>query len=322
MMKRIVVCLGLLITLMGGLFVAPVMAAQEPPGDDGVFFWNEDYTLEEGERIEGDLIVFGGDVVLHEDSEVDGTVVVWNGNLTVEGTVQEDVVVTNGDIELTDDARVEGNVVCSWDCALDRAEGARIEGNVIEGTSMRGVRIPGSSFRFRDFWATGTNRLLEFIFSLLRTAASIIVVSLIAGGIALIWPQGIERVMGTLRNDPLPSAGVGVLTVFAAALLALALLLTICLPPLIALVLVAAGIFGWSGVGALVGRRLLAALNVSQTEPVWSATIGTLLISLVSSALGLVPCVAIFSWLLVGLIGCLGLGAVVLTRFGTMDYPV
>ena len=42
--------------------------------------------------------------------------------------------------------------------------------------------------------------------------------------------------------------------------------------------------------------------------------VGVLLISLLTT----VPCLG---WLLAGVVGSLGLGAVVLTRFGTMAYP-
>jgi hypothetical protein len=99
-----------------------------------------------------------------------------------------------------------------------------------------------------------------------------------------------------------------------------ALLLTICLPPLVLLALAVAGLFGWAGVGALVGERFLKAVNARQATPVWSAALGTLLISLVAAGLGFLPCIGVVAWIATFVVGCFGLGAVVLTRFGTRPY--
>ncbi|NIV40504.1 MAG: hypothetical protein GWN58_67215, partial [Anaerolineae bacterium] len=120
-----------------------------------------------------------------------------------------------------------------------------------------------------------------------------------------------------------PSFGIGLLTVVAATALVIALALTICLSPaaaLVALALGAAGLFGWIGVGAQVGERLLRALNVREIAPLWAAGLGTLLITLVGMGLSVAFCLALLGWLMILVLGCLGLGAVVLTRFGTMAY--
>ncbi|MCJ7737745.1 MAG: polymer-forming cytoskeletal protein, partial [Anaerolineae bacterium] len=76
--------------------VAPVLAQEDPPQSDGQFIWNDDYTLEAGERVEGDLVVFNGDVVLKDGSSVEGSVVVWNGNADVDGRIDGELVVSNG----------------------------------------------------------------------------------------------------------------------------------------------------------------------------------------------------------------------------------
>jgi hypothetical protein len=113
------------------------------------------------------------------------------------------------------------------------------------------------------------------------------------------------------------------LTVGAATALIIVLAITVCLSPLAALAalgLGAAGLFGWIGVGTLVGERLLQALNARGIAPIWAAGLGTLLITLISTGLSAAFCLAPFGWLMVFVLGCLGLGAVVLTRFGTTDY--
>jgi hypothetical protein len=76
-----------------------------------------------------------------------------------------------------------------------------------------------------------------------------------------------------------------------------------------------AGIFGWIAIGLLVGRKLLEAFNVGGVTSLKAVAAGTLLISLLRA----IPCLGgIFGFV----VGCAGLGAVVLTRFGRQTYPL
>lgn len=323
--------IGLTVLLAAVLLLPapPALATGGPPGDDGVVIWNEDYTLGEGEQLDGDLLVFSGDATLEAGSRVTGSVIIWNGNAEVAGTVEGDLVVSGGDIHLDDGAQVEGDVVCSWNCDLEQEEGARVDGGVIEGIPLRGLRFE----RLRDaptripslpsLWASGAGQVLDWTFRAMRRVIATLVVAAVAGLVALIWPHQTAQVGRTVIEAPWPSFGIGLLTVVAATALIIALALTICLSPvaaLAALALGAAGLFGWIGVGAQVGERLLQALNVREIAPLWAAGLGTLLITLVGMGLSVAFCLALLGWLVVLVLGCLGLGAVVLTRFGTMAY--
>jgi len=317
----------LIMLLAGALLLpaAPVLADGSPPGDGGITIWGEDYTLEEDERLNGDLVVFNGDVTLEAGSRVEGSVIVWNGDAETEGAIEGELVVSGGNIHLGDSARVEGGVVCSWDCELEQEEGARVDGGIVEGIPPTGFPLD----RWPDFqslssyWASGTGRAVNWALGLVRGVASVLVVAAVAGLVALIWPQQVAQVGRTVTMSPGTSFGIGLLTAFAATTLIVVLLLTICLSPasvLAALALGVAGLFGWIGVGALVGERLMQALNMRGTAPLWASGLGTLLITLVTAGLGALPCLGVLGIPLVTGLGCLGLGAVVLTRFGTMAY--
>ena len=321
----------LILLLAGGLLLpaTPALADGEPPDDDGVVIWNEDYTLEEGERLDGDLVVFNGDVTLEVGSRVEGSVIIWNGSAEVEGTVEGDLVVSNGDIHLGDSARVEGDVVCSWNCDINQEEGACVDGGIIEGNPLRGFRFEnGRSFPIPvpsppTSWISGPRQALEWMIRIIRSVVAILVVAAIAGLIALIWPHPMARVGRAVVEEPGASFGVGLLTAVAAIVIIIALTITICLSPvaiLTALALGAAGLFGWIGIGAVVGERLLQTLNARGIAPLWTAGLGTLLITLISTGLSVAFCLAPFGWLMIFVLGCLGLGAVVLTRFGTIAY--
>jgi hypothetical protein len=322
--------IGLTVLLAGLLLfpAAPALADGDPPNDDGTVIWNEDYTLEEDEWLDGDLIVFNGDVTLEPGSRVEGSIIIWNGSAEVDGTVESDLVVSGGDIALGDSAQVEGNVVCSWNCDIDQDPGARVDGGIIEGVPLPDLqidrippvpRIPS----LPTLWDAGPGRVLDWTLRAVRSLVAIVVIAAVAGLVTLIWPQQTAQVGRAITGAPWPSMGIGLLTSVAGTALIVALAVTICLSPvavLAALALSAAGLFGWIAVGAVVGERLLQALNVQQITPLWAAGLGALLITLIGTGLSAAFCLAPLGWLMIFALGSAGLGAVVLTRFGTMAY--
>jgi hypothetical protein len=117
------------------------------------------------------------------------------------------------------------------------------------------------------------------------------------------------------------TGGLGLLTVVVTPLVVLVMVITIILIPvsLLGILLLAIMVvFGWIAIGAEVGHRLEAAFKTEWALPV-TAGLGTFLLTLVVDGIGqIVPCVG---WLVPSAVGLLGLGAVLLTRFGTQDYP-
>ncbi|MBU0702697.1 MAG: hypothetical protein KKC18_02395 [Chloroflexi bacterium] len=316
----------LIVLLAGGLLLpaAPALADGDPPG---VTIWGEDYILLEGEQIDGDLVVIDGNVTLEAGSRVAGSVVVWNGNAEAEGAIEGELVVSGGDIYLGDSAHVEGGVVCSWDCELEREDGARVDGGIVEGVPLSGLpfdrwhKFPIPALP--SYQVSGVGQVVNWALGVVRGVASVLVVAVVAGLVSLIWPRQVAQVGQTVIASPGASFGIGLLTAFAGAALIVVLLLTICLSPaavLAALALGVAGLFGWIGVGVLVGERLMQALNVRKAAPLWTAGLGTLLITLVTAGLGVLPCLGVLGIPLIVGLGCLGLGAVVLTRFGVTPY--
>ncbi|MFQ5886112.1 MAG: hypothetical protein ACE5II_02635, partial [Anaerolineae bacterium] len=77
----------------------------------------------------------------------------------------------------------------------------------------------------------------------------------------------------------------------------------------------AAAIDGWIVLGSVVGERLLQAVKVAEPEPLASVLLGVFLLTLISAT----PLCIGFLFTLVA--GSWGLGAVILTRFGTTPYP-
>jgi hypothetical protein len=81
--------------------------------------------------------------------------------------------------------------------------------------------------------------------------------------------------------------------------------------------LVVAWLMGWIALGQRVGQRLLDMLGNRDPAPAASAAVGTAVLTLFW--LGLAPLCGM-GWLIFAVLSPLGLGAVLLSRFGSQDY--
>jgi hypothetical protein len=139
--------------------------------------------------------------------------------------------------------------------------------------------------------------------------------------VVLFLPKQVERTTQAVTTAPLISGGLGLLTAVIVPLLMAAMAITLILIPvslLTGLVLALAWGFGVVVVGTETGRRLMALFNQNWALPV-AAALGTFLLTLVINIISnVIPCVG---WLAPAVVGMVGLGAVLLTRFGTQPYP-
>lgn len=311
-MKKIV-RYAILLTLLAVLLLPQTALAQGPVGDK--FVMGGTYVLNEGETLDGSLVVLGGAATLEEGSIVQGDVVLAGGSVLVSGQVNGSVVVAGGLISLRDTAVVQGDITVVGG-NIDRDPGAQVNGNITNGAVSPfqlfspGGNIPDLRIRF--------NPLLEMLWyfsrSFMWAALAVLVV--------LFLQTQTERAARTAIAQPLVAGGLGLLTAIIVPLLAATISLTIILIPvgLVAfLALVVSWSFGIIVIGTEVGKRIAELLKQEWALAV-SAGIGTFLLTLVTNGLGwLVPCVG---WVAPALVGFVGLGAVLLTRYGTQEYPV
>jgi hypothetical protein len=139
--------------------------------------------------------------------------------------------------------------------------------------------------------------------------------------LVLFLPVHTRRVSQSAINQPLIAGGLGLLTVVALPVLVLALAITILLIPVSLLVIALAALawmFGLIALGLEVGDRL-AQLLKQEWAPAVEAGAGTFVLILILNGLQqVVPCVG---WIAPAIAGMVGLGAVLLTRFGLQTYP-
>ena len=312
-MKRILSVSLVMLVLLMALPVTAFAGGQY----DGRVVLGGNFVLESGEVLDGDLAVIGGQATLEAGSRVQGTVFLVGGNLVAYGEVTSDMAIIGGNANLGPSAVVGGDLV-TFGGNVNRS-GARIEGEVISSDELNvpfDFDLTGNwdqiPFVYGGYGRSFQGRVLTYLFQSFMLAALAVLV-------LMFWPKQTQMVATTVVEQPVIAGAFGLLTTIVAPILFLLLIVTICFAVVGlvgGVVLVAAWVLGWIALGLEVGQRLAKAAN-QDWQPVIAGGMGTLIFSLVVNGIGFIPCVG---WLAPFLLGAVGLGAVLMTRFGTRSY--
>jgi predicted flap endonuclease-1-like 5' DNA nuclease len=312
-MKKLILWAAVLL-IVGALIagaLAPAAFAQEVIGDRVVA--GEDFTLRSGETLEGNLAVLGGNATLETDTLVTGDVTVAGGNLIVDGRIGGNVTLMGGVLTLNESAVVEGNLA-AFAGSVSRADGSQVLGDTFSGfrtpNRIGPVAPVAPEFDFRP--EPPRSWFSRFVNWQLGTLGSIVLMGLLGLVLVVIAPRGVARVASATATQPALTFGVGFLTLIVGLLAGGILLIACGLGLLVWLALVAASVLGWIGVAVWLGQRLLGALKMRTASSIGEVLAGVVLITLLSR----LPCIG---WLFGFIFVAWGLGAVVLTRFGTQD---
>jgi len=316
-MTKMLYCL-----LVAGLLLAPqgVAHADDGIGHDRVII-GQNVTLRNGEVIDGDLVVIGGEVTIETDASVRGDLVVIGGSLRLDGAAQGSAIVIGGGTSIGETGSVARDLVALGG-SLQRADGASIGGDIISNLAISTTRLPQvnpapappppakTDFRF-DFGPLG--RLATVFVQGVGLAALAMLLS------AFLHPQ-LDHVAQALQSRTLEAGSLGLLTVFLAPLAIVIMAITLILIPLAlaaVFMLVLAWLFGIVALGQVVGERLTRAMRQSW-EPVLSVGFGAFVLGIALAVLNQIPCVG---WMAASLAGLIGLGAAIMTLFGTLPSP-
>jgi hypothetical protein len=313
---------GFLIAGAIAVLVPQIALAKGRAGQDVIF--GRTFTLAKGQTFSGNLIALGSTVTLEEGSTFEGDIVLFGGSLETAGrivgqvasiggsvhllpmaSVSEDIAVIGSAPLLDPGAVVSGSIKSAQEFTLPDSLPAEVRSlGVFPAGLLLGSTVPEKI----NFWYEGTALLFKV---LLLSAVAVLVV--------LLLPVPTRRVARTITGQPAVSFLIGMLAMVAGAASLLLLAFTICLSPvslLGAFVLLAAVLLGWIALGWEIGKRLAEAAG-AHWHPAVQAGTGTILLTLVASGLGYIPCAgSLLNLLLLSF----GLGAVVLTRFGGQDF--
>lgn len=275
----------------------------------------ESFTLKEGEVLKEDLLVIGGTAFLEKGSKVAGNIFVLGGSLEVGGLVEGDITATGGYVRLYETAVVKGNVLAAG-ADVDQDEGAQVEGEInAEVDRPFTFTFPGTGkistvrVSFAPFW-----RAIAFL-------ARVFILSALAVLSAMFFPVQMERVTQAVVSQPIISGGLGFLTFLVTPLVAVLMAITLVLIPLslLGVLLVSfLALFGWLALGLEVGKRLGLAFKQEWTPPL-AAGVGTFILTLILGSVGQIPCLG---WALTVIVLCIGMGAVLLTRLGSVPSSI
>ncbi len=267
------------------------------------------YTLRANEILRGNLNVFGGNAMLEEGSRVEGNVSVFGGEADIYGAVTGDINVVGGSLWLRPSARVEGGLHMLGG-TVDRDPAAQVRGQTSRVTPPTVNRV-----------VTRFNSPFDVLFDLIGAAFAkligLLFITLLAIAVVTLFPNYAAVAAGVVRQQWLVAGSIGVLTFIAMPVVIVLLAITICLIPaavIIALGWVVAILFGWVITARVIGELIANQLHVVS----WSA-LGQLVMGVVVLALlGMIP---IIGWIFGLLASSVGLGALILSRGGTRNYP-
>jgi hypothetical protein len=309
----------------------------------------------------------GGAVQLHvqEDVEVDegqtvnGTLVVISGDARIRGTVEGDVVVVDGSLQLLPGSRVFGEVRLA-DAHIVRNEGT-VEGTVVDvlederdleseirarlrdelrselRDEIRHTAPTSAARRFNPF-----RSVFRAVAGIVENLVKILILGLIGMGVVAFAPDHLDVVAETARRAPGRSAAVGVAGAFllipvwtlGAVALAVSIVgipVMIAWLPLFPLAAIAAGLLGYLAVARNVGEWLSDSgyrytdwiRRSNSVYTIFGGLMGLMSFFIVGHALSVVPLVGFVKGFLVfaGSLASLaaltvGFGAVLLTRGG------
>ncbi|MDI7274981.1 MAG: hypothetical protein QME94_03285 [Anaerolineae bacterium] len=149
-----------------------------------------------------------------------------------------------------------------------------------------------------------------------QTVAFVLVVVSLGTVVVLLVPGPTRTVAEALTGWPAQSVGAGLVVALIAAVV-LPFLVVICIGIPVAVVAAAALatglLFGWIAVGQALGQRIFESLKLPSQQPVAAAALGLLILASLTAlpVLGTVVGATVGAW---------GLGAVVVTRGGSLPY--
>ncbi|MBI5400272.1 polymer-forming cytoskeletal protein [Candidatus Saganbacteria bacterium] len=247
-----------------------------------------------------DLIEINNDIIVPAGSHVNSAVAV-RGSVTVNGSVAKDVVAVGGSVRLKDKALVNGDVVAIGG-QVTKDPGAMVTGSISE------IALPGGFLQLEGLTKVSLIKgmiffdLLVFIGFL---ALAMILVALFTSQLGVVSATTEKRLLASFLWGLL-----AVILIVPVIIVLIVSLVGIILIPVWVILALVALIFGYVGAAHLVGKKALYAFKVKGSSMMLETICGIVVIYLVC----LVP---IIGCILKALIGTVGLGSVVITRFGT-----
>lgn len=304
--------------------------------DDELVKIGKDVTVALEDTISGDAVAITSD--LSVIGFVEGDAVCISGDLVITGTVLGDAVVISGDAEVGSTAVIEGDLVCISG-NLSKHGNAKVDGEVVNISLPFINPILHHAFKFikpgperviKPRFGSLGRRVIGFFIYLVRVIALIVFIFLIV----LFFKKGMDRVADAIENSFWKSAlagFVGVIIIVPLTILLAVLVIGIPLIPLLWIAFIAAAIFGFASITYTIGKVAARKRDWKDRSPYMLALIGLLVIEIIPflGNLTMIPgglfaamggFLKVLGFIITYVVGIIGLGGVILTRFGTRKF--
>ncbi len=273
------------------------------------FLSGDVYILKANERIAGNISGVGTTLIIQDGAFVTGDISLIGGDLDIEGQVNGNVNVLAGTAKFGDPAHVKGNLNQIFN-QTDISPKAVIDGEIntfvipLSGDQNFGKNVTN----LLEWLKPAVWLLLQFI-----RIVGMIVFALVA---TALFRQPTFNALHAVRKSPAVAWGAGLLTIFSLPIISIVLIVTVCLSPvglIFIVLLLICEIWSWTIISNMVGIQMTRWLHL-EWSPEGAAVFGALLVGVIISAISLLP----IAGFLINLFFCsLGLGGILLSRFGT-----
>jgi hypothetical protein len=249
------------------------------------------------------IIKIGSDVTIESGMKVRNVVTI-GGQITVDGVVDNNVTAIGGSVVLTKRAVVGGNVL-SLGGVIVSARDAQVSGSLTEINSSNLYETLTAALSSEwEGWS--------WIFAVISLAIFLVIL-VVALLIAALLPKPVRIVAEAIRENTFKVVLCGLLGLVLIAPLALLLTVSvvgIALIPLEVIIVVCSVLLGFIAVGQLIGGKVLHRFKRPNRGMVRETFWGLIVLWII----GWIPYIG---WMVKAVAIVLGLGAVLITRFGT-----
>ena len=275
------------------------------------FLMGDIYVLNKYEKVDGNIVGIGTTLVIEDGAAVVGDISLIGGQMDISGNVTGDINVFAGTTHVYETAIISGGInQIAHQINVD--PGAHISGEI-------------NTFTFPMKLSSEIVGGVEETLSWLRPAGWIafqliknLILIFITALIIFLFEKPTLRVARCIKKQVVVSWGAGLLVMIAAPIVSLVLIITICLSPIGIILILAfllANIWGWAGISFVIGDNVARWLKLDWPEEAEAAT-GAVLLGLGSTLLAFLPCIG---FMISMMISSVGLGGIVLSKFGTIE---
>lgn len=264
----------------------------------------QDFLLEQGSSVNGDIVGVGTSLTLNQGSSVNGNVILIGSTLVSSGTIIGDLNIFAGSSQLLQGAKIEGDINQFLN-KTDMDKNSIITGdiNTFIFPNFPADRFSGISALLSEYRLPGRMVGIQL--------ASILIFALLALLTVLLFRKFIFQITKQISSQPIAAWCLGACASLGIPIIAIILVLSLCLLPfgiLIIFLFFVAYCIGWVALGIVLGTTMQSWLHANWTLEI-RAFLGVFILCLLGILLSWIPCIG---WVINLSLSWIGLGAVLL----------